>query len=968
MRRYIELLKTVEKPEEIVAITFTIKAAAEMRARVLKGIDSPGIAHRLRIQTIDAFCAGLTRQMPVVSGFGAQPGVVEDARDHYREAALRTINELSPAACRLLVHLDNNVHTAVSMIAGMLAKRDQWLRKTGLVPTRKDLESALRAERARILAHARSLHPKASIEFATAALTQNYTWRVRGNPIPPEKQTEPIRQALETLLRMPEERYTDEQWQTLGAILELLPLAAAHLKVVFAEHGETDFTEVAQAAVRALGTPEEPTDLLLALDTRIKHILVDEFQDTSYSQFELIERLTSGWQPDDGRTLFLVGDPMQSIYRFREAKVALFLQAWEHANVIPAKAGTPLPALERLTLTTNFRSQAGLVDWFNAAFPHILPREADPASGAVPYSPAAPKPDAPRGDAAVWHQVSSRKNEAEKIVDLVRHAEGTKAILVRNRLALAEIVPALKAAGIRYRAIEIEQLGEKQVVQDLYAITRALLHLGDRIAWLSLLRAPWLALPLDKLLEIGEDKNRFKTIWELIKDDLFLADFTRILAPAIANRARGSLRDRVEGVWLALGGPACVADKTELEDAERYLDELEKLEEHGPLTDPAVLRDTLERLYALPDVDATDDDLQIMTIHKAKGLEFGTVIVPGLDSGPGGGDPDLLLFNELVRPPDKGGSEPPASGGLLLAPIKATGEETHPTYRYLRDLDADAEDVESSRLLYVAATRAENRLHLMACLGCDKDGELKKPIARSLLSRAWPVAEESFSAERAAAAGRGAGRVEEIYSVNRLARGFRVPSLPEAVRWTAPRKGGRKRRSSFLGRRKPRGKWDRGAPLAASASPKTNCAGGTQDAWTLCVRRSPRAGAPWNPTRAHEGRGGAGGERCRNSLTDERGSWLLGPHPEARSEHRLRMRSADGFRTYVIDRLFREVSGQRWIVDFKTSRHEGAGLEGFLDEQQSRYEPQLLAYATAFDQARLGLYFPLLLAWRESTG
>ena len=484
---------------------------------------------------------------------------------------------------------------------------------------------------------------------------------MRGNPIPTEQQTEPIRQALEALLRMPEERYTDEQWQTLGAILELLPLAAAHLKVVFAEHGETDFTEVAQAAVRALGTPEEPTDLLLALDTRIKHILVDEFQDTSYSQFELIERLTSGWQPDDGRTLFLVGDPMQSIYRFREAKVALFLQAWEQ--------GIGSVALTPLTLSTNFRSQAGLVDWFNAAFPHILPREADPASGAVPYSPAAPKPDAPRGDAAVWHQVSSRKRlKPQKIVDLVRHAEGTKAILVRNRLALAEIVPALKAAGIRYRAIEIEQLGEKQVVQDLYAITRALLHLGDRIAWLSLLRAPWFALPLDKLLEIGEDKNRFKTIWELIKDDLFLADFTRILAPAIANRARGSLRERVEGVWLALGGPACVADKTELEDAERYLDELEKLEEHGPLTDPAVLRDTLERLYALPDVDATDDDLQIMTIHKAKGLEFGTVIVPGLDSWPWRRRPGLLLFNELVRRPLRRGKRASGERGVTPRP------------------------------------------------------------------------------------------------------------------------------------------------------------------------------------------------------------------------------------------------------------------------------------------------------------
>ena len=100
VRRYLKLLSVVDKPEEIVAITFTIKAAAEMRKRVLENIPNTAeVGHRLRIQTIDAFCASLTRQMPVVSGFGAQPGIVEDAHEHYRDAARRVIAELSPAAC-----------------------------------------------------------------------------------------------------------------------------------------------------------------------------------------------------------------------------------------------------------------------------------------------------------------------------------------------------------------------------------------------------------------------------------------------------------------------------------------------------------------------------------------------------------------------------------------------------------------------------------------------------------------------------------------------------------------------------------------------------------------------------------------------------------------------------------------------------------------------------------------------------
>src|SRR5687767_8369843 len=124
VRRFLKLLSTVERPEEILAITFTRKAAASMRKRILEAMDKPDLAPRLRIQTIDALCASLTRQMPVLSRFGAQPELVEDARPHYREAALRSLNDLSPQVERLLAHLDNNIGAATWLLASMLAKRD----------------------------------------------------------------------------------------------------------------------------------------------------------------------------------------------------------------------------------------------------------------------------------------------------------------------------------------------------------------------------------------------------------------------------------------------------------------------------------------------------------------------------------------------------------------------------------------------------------------------------------------------------------------------------------------------------------------------------------------------------------------------------------------------------------------------------------------------------------------------------
>jgi ATP-dependent exoDNAse (exonuclease V) beta subunit len=965
VRRFLKLLSTVQKPEEILAITFTKKAAAEMRKRVLERLPNSGeIAHRLRIQTIDAFCAALTRQVPVLARFGAQPEIVEDARELYLEAAARVFKEFNPASEKLLAHLDNDIPKATRLLADRLKDRDRWLRKTGEAPTRAELEATLASERNRLLARAKALYPRATEALARGYLTTKGEWTKRP-AAPKELVSIPgLREALWALYNMPPAQYDDRQWEALEAILALLKPAVAHLKVLFGERGQADFTEFAHGALEALGSVDDPSDLLLSLDQKISHVLVDEFQDTSQSQFSLLEKLVSGWQQGDGRTLFLVGDPMQSIYRFREAEVSLFLKA-KHSGVGSV-------ALEPIELSTNRRSQEGLVKWFNESFPRVLPVQEDQTLGAVPYLPASPHEAALPGAAVTWHCGYDREEEAKQVVAIVREASGSKAILVRNRAHLDEIVPALKEAGVRFRALDIEQLGEKQVVQDLYALTRALLHLGDRIAWLACLRAPWCGLTLADLLALSSGRSeeggseytsggalifdKMRDVTHLSADGQKRVDRLReVMAPLWKNRLRGSLRERVEGTWLALGGPACVESETDLEDADIFLDELERLEEAGEV-DLAALEDKIDRrLYAQPDVQAPKDAVEIMTIHRAKGLEFDTVIVPGLDRLPRSGPKPLLVWKSLLP------------SGLLLAPIDETGAGEDPTYKYVRELDKEADDIESGRLFYVAATRAKQRLHLLACAKATEDLTAKEPAKRSLLSKIWWQAREHFR-EAPADAIAEPERMPIHDVLHRLPAGFALPKAPTSVKWTAPDEGRKEEEIEFS--------WagetarhvgtivHRWLQRIADDELRTWDATRIDALASRFAQELERRGVPPRELKASAEQISAA---LKNAISDERGRWVLGPHPEARSEHRIRVTGAAGASTYIVDRIFRTAEDVRWIVDYKTSRHEGADREGFLEREQKRYRPQLEAYARALAQgdATLGLYFPLLAAWKQ---
>jgi len=1008
IQRYLALLDTVAEPEEVVAITFTRKAAAEMRQRVLgalaaRGDPLAGNPARLRIQTIDSLCASLARQMPVLSQFGALPETIEDASELYEAAALATIGlvdeggtgpsagaaphakasalaKAAPFIERLLDHLDNDVGRVAALVAEMLARRDHWIRHLAEID-RAGLEAALEAEGVRICAIAKALYPGrdpgdivAWKALAESLLTKDFGWRKRSPQakayFEEGKAREPLREALELVSRMPPPRYAESQAQVLQAIGGLLPFAIAQLKLEFQARGRVDFIEVSQRALQALGAEGEPTDLALALDYRIRHLLIDEFQDTSISQDELVARLTEGWEPGDGRTLFAVGDPMQSIYRFRKAEVGLFLEA--------RRSGIGAVGLESIALSANFRSQAGIVEWVNAAFSRVFPQEEDVTAGAVAYRSSVAVHPALAGDAVTVHafvapaRANAREAEAERVVRIVREvqacaAEASIAILVRTRSHLEQIVPQLKAAGLAFRAVEIEQLAHRPVVQDLLALTRAIAHPGDRTAWLAVLRAPWCGLALADLCRLAEGRD--ESICELLGDERSLAGLSEdgrarvertaaILRGCLSNRLRTSLRDCVEAAWLALGGPACVPDETDLEDAGIYLDHLEAHEEAGSIGDR--FGDTLDKLYALPDVHA-GERLQIMTIHKAKGLEFDHVIVPGLGRKPRNDDKQLFLWTETTGR---------AGARLLMAPIQEAGAKPDPIYAWLQGLENARADFEAARLLYVAATRARERLHLLGEAPV-KDGATQKPASTSLLGKLWPVVEATFDSAAVAQSHAKPLSPPDVaaipdQSLIRLAPDWRRPPAPEAVAWSEPVQEARVQDDIEFS-------W---------AGETARHVGSVVHRWLQRMAEDELRG--WTPQRVSGmhaqlavdlRRRGVPESECEaaavraatamaNVLDDERGRWLLGARERAVSELRLRSLQDGQLRTLVIDRTFFE-HGKRWVVDYKTSSHEGAGLGDFLERERGRYAPQLARYARALGSAKLGLYFPMLRAWKE---
>ncbi len=1029
IQRYLRLLETVESPGAVVAITFTRKAAAEMRARVVEALQNaaagiePAAAHQritfeiarrvletgrrldwqlldnpaqLSIHTIDALCASITRRMPWLSRFGAMPEFSEKAADLYHQAAQNTLRHVEhdhQALGDLLLHLDNDFYAAERLIVEMLARRDQWLRHTGVQPdfkaVRKELEQSLKRL---ILNHLTNLRaafdsdlaaevallkplaefPGARVEdlecwrsIADFLLTKDGGWRKRADtrmgfdrnhPLKQRcdqmlaglQRNEDLRLVLESFRELPAPRFSDSQWQALEAAVEVLTLAVAELQLVCRERRRVDFPELTIGASRALGDPDSPSDLALALGHRIQHILVDEFQDTSQTQFELLEKLTKGWDPGDGRTLFLVGDPMQSIYRFRQADVGLFLKA--------RLEGIGAVRLEPLTLSVNFRSQPEIVAWVNDAFLAILPPQDDMEAGAVSYvASVAGRAEGP-GRVDV-HAMLDAREEARRVLELLQSEKrGKTAILVRARAHLGVIVGLLKRHGIPFQAVEIDALNERAVVEDLLALTQALLHPADRVSWLAVLRAPWCGLNLHDLYALTGE-NREATIWDLLRrreNGLSQDGATRvqrilpILERALAERGRQSLRNWVEGVWMRLGGPACV-DETAIEDASAFLDLLEGLEEGSDLADFEWFREQVNELFAQPEAG---DGIEIMTIHKAKGLEFDTVILPGLDSTAGQDKQQLLLCVEQ-------------RGQMLMAPVSESGGDKDQIYEFLARVERRRSEQETARLLYVAATRARSSLHLIGSLRHKDDGSSMDPQSGSFLKLLWERVQERFANVSPAGATAVAAPIPMLW---RAPANWSIPDPPAP----AP---GRLRAAEAAQEIEWAGVATRHAGTALHQFLQRIAMEGLV-AWTAGKVRSERQrfqavlanlGVPPGELREAAARVEAG---LLATLNDPRGRWILEAHRDAQCEWPLAGVIGGVLQETVIDRTFIDESGVRWIIDYKSSEPGGLDPESFLDSEKLGYQEQLERYARLLSHSderiiRLGLYFPLFGGWRE---
>ena len=816
VQRYLNLLGAGVDPRHILAMTFTRKAAAEMRQRIVGELrrgalrSEEGRRRWLRVRdrvgeiaisTIDAFCLSLLREFPLEANLDPSFQVADEtevarlvertldetvrvgrARAREQPDLAYVLTQLTPRQLRAgLRQLLDRRAVAMPALAGYLARAnapatagaavraavhevgDALARAAGSVEAWIDAGPAdwpafrLLADDLRgVLGRA----PDADAPWRrTFDRLRDYFLTQKGEArrqLPCAQRSFPDRtgyQAHRTVLA-----------QVAPAVAAAAARLDAHVNAVLArgvlqlariaEQAYTraleaedvlDFTETLRRAVQLLRQMDEFSRSRFRLESRYHHVLVDEFQDTNRLQWELVSLLVEAWGAGEGLvgdplppTVFVVGDRKQSIYRFRDAEVALLDEAARHvASLRPGERS-------RRSISTSFRSSPALLAFVNDLFDEV--QKAPERRDAFRYAAADRFPlltspvgheEPPVGVAAAATAPELAEVVAGEVVrlltagDTVRDRDtgarravraGDVAILFRSRDSHRDYERALEARGVATYVYKGLGFFEADEIQDLSALVRYLAEPASPLREAALLRSRLCRLSDAALAALARDLGGVLRLAEAPASAEALApDDRAMLAQARAAMRRwlpqvdrvppADLIDRIlrESAYaFELRGPRREQAR---ENVKKFRALVRRIQNRGYAT-MGRLAAHVDRLSVGDESNAAIDAVDavnLMTVHASKGLEFPVVFVVNLARGTGTGGSAIRVVAE------DGHGDPAVSIGTLR--FEADEEEK------LRDRE------ETKRLLYVAATRARDRLYLASVLGA---GGRFRPMAGSL--------------------------------------------------------------------------------------------------------------------------------------------------------------------------------------------------------------------------------------------
>ena len=814
VKRFLNRLLDVKSPKEVLALTFTNKAAAEMAQRLKEALEGKskdneikkivekiskhalknkwdeGYIDTLMVMTIDKLALRLIKQTPILSSSGVNFLTDEDPDDLYRETIRETIT--SNAENHLLFkYFDYDYHKLTEQLLALISKRDQWLPiVSGLLRSDdKNIEEIYGTYYTNELNI--WVEEKIKPNFTNEDLKEleiivnysadnknidrkdklrssiNYEFWFYIRDLILTKSGKQIRKKIDTSSGFPATNVGKEIKERLlkliklknnkfnilidffnvtyhKNIVDIYPLITpfclllidmvTRLNEKFKERRIIDFTQIMGNAVEAL----RDTHLPLILDQNISHILVDEFQDTNESQLIFIELLTQNFAGNPEKSFFAVGDPMQSIYRFRKAEVEIFSRV--------QKSGISDLKLTSLFLKVNFRSNKNIIDWLNNSFSKAFPLIDDSDEGSVPYSSCESSNDNLEGGMELIALTCDTKSktaqyeaEALYVLNLIKdtrksNPDASIAVLTRSKAHLSELITLInkKDTSIPIDAIEMSKILSNQTFQDILCLTKALFDFSDRTNWIAALKSPWCGLSINDLVLLFE-KDHKSLVWELINNidntsrldknsARRLRSFVEVIRENIQYRGRISHRYFVEGIWRQLNGEESMVDSNDIQNIDLFL---ELLEEASEILSIDFIK--LERLIENKFISKTSiqkNSIKFLTIQKSKGLEFDHVIIPNLNKRTRNEESDLVLYDKSTLSIKNPGSD----------------KNLHSYHAYKERKRLDNEKI---RLLYVAMTRAKNKCYLVGTV--KKEGDLVMPNSGTFMNILWPFFSNKFT-------------------------------------------------------------------------------------------------------------------------------------------------------------------------------------------------------------------------------